>query len=112
MTNDPELLSCTRYNPEIFFDENHEALAISICALCPSREECRNGAIERHESDGVWGGITAKVRRALRVKRRRRYCPACSSVLLRMLNTPERHQTCQHCGLSWATQAPPRDAAR
>lgn len=43
---------------KIFFSENPDdiARAKKYCAVCPIKRECLEGAIERREPWGVWGG--------------------------------------------------------
>ena len=43
---------------DVFFSEAPGAIAQakSICAECPIRESCLQGALERREPCGVWGG--------------------------------------------------------
>lgn len=43
--------------------------ARALCAACPVREECLDHALTHNETEGVWGGLTAKERRALRRRR-------------------------------------------
>jgi len=40
--------------------------ARAICAGCPVREECLQYALGDAELEGVWAGLTAKERRAMR----------------------------------------------
>ena len=51
-------LPCHNSDPELFFDEsaNRIALAKSLCASCPMRAACLEGALSRAEPCGVWGG--------------------------------------------------------
>ncbi|MDI9894532.1 WhiB family transcriptional regulator [Rhodococcus sp. IEGM 1381] len=42
-----------------------EREAKSICALCPVTRQCLSYAIDHGEPHGVWGGMTAKERRAI-----------------------------------------------
>jgi len=57
VTGDFEL-PCHTADPELFFDESNEriALAKSLCAACPMKSACLQGAISRGEPCGVWGG--------------------------------------------------------
>jgi WhiB family transcriptional regulator, redox-sensing transcriptional regulator len=45
-------------DPELFFAESPEDVeyAKSLCRSCPARIACLDGAIERREPWGVWGG--------------------------------------------------------
>jgi len=57
-------LACMHENPELFFPisgKKRSALpqieeAKAVCYDCPIKIECLNGALERRELLGVWGG--------------------------------------------------------
>lgn len=51
-------LPCHNTDPEIFFSEQREEIAYakSLCAACPVKKECLQGALSRQEPAGVWGG--------------------------------------------------------
>ena len=57
----------------VFFSEELQdiAAAKSICATCPVILECLEGAIERREPWGVWGGQMFLNGKILATKRRR-----------------------------------------
>src|SRR4051812_9192389 len=42
------------------------AIAKAICADCPVITQCREGALERREQHGVWGGLDEDERLALK----------------------------------------------
>ena len=56
-----------------FFSEELQDIATAkrICANCPVMAECLEGAIERHEPYGVWGGQLFLNGKVLMSKRRR-----------------------------------------
>jgi WhiB family redox-sensing transcriptional regulator len=58
---------------DVFFSEELQdiARAKSICAECPVMAPCLEGAIERREPCGVWGGQLFMNGKVLMVKRRR-----------------------------------------
>ncbi len=60
-------------NNDVFFSEEiHEiAAAKNICSNCAVISPCLQGAIERNESCGVWGGQLFMNGKVLMVKRRR-----------------------------------------
>lgn len=70
-----ERAACRGVDPTLFFGPNrfeakHERLARetkakAICAACPVIEPCRDHALRRGESFGVWGGLGEADRRAL-----------------------------------------------
>lgn len=53
-----ELLPCRAADPELWFAEApvDVELAKALCLDCPVRRECLQGALERREPWGVWGG--------------------------------------------------------
>ncbi|MGP5267547.1 WhiB family transcriptional regulator [Brachybacterium alimentarium] len=58
---------------DLFFSERHADLeqAKSLCTGCPLLEECRQGALDREEPWGVWGGAIFDAGRIIAVKRGR-----------------------------------------
>lgn len=53
-----EGLPCHFVDPELFFadDAGDIELAKALCRTCPMRGACLDGALERSEPHGVWGG--------------------------------------------------------
>ena len=53
-----EQLPCRVNDPELFFADSPADVefAKTLCATCPARLDCLNGALERGEPWGVWGG--------------------------------------------------------
>ena len=69
VVRDEERLACIGLDPELFFADGgtidqHEALA--TCRRCPVRDACLTAALGRGEAYGVFGGTTAKQRKAMR----------------------------------------------
>lgn len=64
---------CQRLEPELWFAEGPEELeyAKSLCATCPLRTMCLEGALERAEPWGVWGGEIFEQGRVIARKRAR-----------------------------------------
>jgi hypothetical protein len=62
--------ACLETEPDLFFSDFalDIALAKDICAECPLIEACRAYAL-KHENAGVWGGLSADERFALRGNR-------------------------------------------
>lgn len=65
--------ACADEDPELFFPIGdsgpallQEGEAKAVCRRCPLIERCLQGALERNESDGVWGGLSEKERRSLK----------------------------------------------
>ena len=54
----PEALPCRRVDPEVFFAETPADVEAAklLCVDCPLRQACLDGALERREPWGVWGG--------------------------------------------------------
>ncbi len=78
MTGDELRAACTDHDPELFFPlgelgrpgpqpkrDPEVERARAVCAGCPLREPCLQGALERQEAFGIWGGLTSKERREL-----------------------------------------------
>ena len=63
--------ACLGVRPSVFFPERGDVAAVTkakqICAGCPVRPDC----LDTHlgERDGVWGGMSARERKALRAER-------------------------------------------
>ena len=55
---DEERLPCRVENPELWFAETPSDVefAKSLCQSCPVQSLCLDGALERREPWGVWGG--------------------------------------------------------
>lgn len=55
---DRELLPCRANDPELWFAESPADVeyAKALCVDCPVRSLCLDGALERREPWGVWGG--------------------------------------------------------
>lgn len=43
--------------------------AVTLCAVCPVRQECLDVALGEGETDGVWGGLSPQERRSLQLER-------------------------------------------
>ncbi len=74
--------SCAETAPDIFFIDSEEGatpaevyagrkLAKQICASCPYQVECAEWAIAKHETLGIWGGLTPRERSDIRRARSR-----------------------------------------
>lgn len=53
-----EDLPCRTHDPDVFFAESPSDVeyAKSLCRTCPLQAACLEGALERQEPWGVWGG--------------------------------------------------------
>jgi WhiB family redox-sensing transcriptional regulator len=58
-----------KWDPEVWFPlsygEAQVAPAAAICSFCAIRATCLEGALERREEVGVWGGLTPAERMGL-----------------------------------------------
>jgi WhiB family redox-sensing transcriptional regulator len=64
---------CGQADPEVFFPDKNSQwahLAKKLCQQCNVREECLEWALKNDEQFGVWGGLTASERDALKGRRR------------------------------------------
>jgi WhiB family redox-sensing transcriptional regulator len=65
---------CGQTDPEAFYPELHGDggyNAKRVCERCPVRATCLQDALQRGEEHGVWGGLSARQRRALLDAQRR-----------------------------------------
>ena len=90
--------ACRKVDPEMFFDDDREKLAIALCFKCPVRELCLSWAMRHNEKHGVWGGLTELERRQVNTPRVRVKCPHCANT---RIFDDERSAICLVCGLSW-----------
>lgn len=65
--------ACADEDPELFFPPGDSGLALfqeeeakAVCRRCPLMGSCLQGALERGEAAGVWGGLSEKERRSLK----------------------------------------------
>ncbi|OIV37195.1 WhiB family transcriptional regulator [Mangrovactinospora gilvigrisea] len=51
-------LPCRSHDPEVFFAETPQDVeyAKALCTTCPVKAACLQGALDRREPWGVWGG--------------------------------------------------------
>lgn len=66
-----EAAACLDETNEVSFFPEKEDLgsvykAKAICATCPVADVCLSWAIETNQTEGIWGGHTAKERRVIR----------------------------------------------
>ncbi|MEU0119083.1 WhiB family transcriptional regulator [Streptomyces bobili] len=78
--------ACAGEDPELFFpigDTGPALLQIeeakAVCRRCPLIESCLQGALERGEAAGVWGGLSEKERRSLKRRAARERAAAASA---------------------------------
>ncbi len=60
---------CAQTDPEAFFPEKGGSTrdAKRICRACPVRDECLEFALEHDERFGIWGGLSERERRRLKL---------------------------------------------
>ena len=63
---------CAETDPEAFFPEKGGSTreAKRVCAGCDVRAECLESALANDERFGIWGGLSERERRRLRLARR------------------------------------------
>jgi WhiB family redox-sensing transcriptional regulator len=66
-----EAAACLEVRDEVsFFPDKEDMVGIArakaVCATCPVADECLSWALETNQTEGIWGGHTAKERRSLR----------------------------------------------
>lgn len=75
MTEVGDIPACTTIGFDLWFPEkgrrDYIKMARMVCDHCPIQPACLEGALERHEPNGVWGGMTTKERRGERERRLR-----------------------------------------
>lgn len=56
--SDSGVSPCLTHDAELWFAESPDDVerAKSLCQACPARRRCLDGALERREPWGVWGG--------------------------------------------------------
>jgi hypothetical protein len=62
---------CQESDPDLFYAGTDEIArgwqdAVKLCKTCPVRRECAEYAVSADELFGVWGGLTANQRKAIR----------------------------------------------
>ncbi|WP_456595491.1 MULTISPECIES: WhiB family transcriptional regulator [unclassified Blastococcus] len=63
---------CAETDPEAFFPEKGGSTrdAKRVCTGCPVRAECLEFALANDERFGIWGGLSERERRRVRLQRR------------------------------------------
>lgn len=63
-----EAAQCRDLDPELFFpiSVSQAEAARSVCRTCQVHDDCLTMALETGQDAGVWGGLTADERRAMR----------------------------------------------
>ena len=62
---------CAETDPEAFFPEKGGSTrdAKKVCTGCPVRAQCLEFALESDERFGIWGGLSERERRRVRLQR-------------------------------------------
>jgi len=65
--------ACNGTDTSVFFpvSDTFAGEAKAICAACPVADQCLEYAVQTHQPDGVWGGLTAAERHRL-IRRRQK----------------------------------------
>ncbi|MGY2066061.1 WhiB family transcriptional regulator [Blastococcus sp. SYSU DS0619] len=63
---------CAETDPEAFFPDKGGSTreAKRVCTGCPVRAQCLEFALTNDERFGIWGGLSERERRRLRLQRR------------------------------------------
>ena len=63
---------CAQTDPEAFFPEKGGSTreAKRVCMSCEVRVQCLDYALENDERFGIWGGLSERERRRVRLQRR------------------------------------------
>lgn len=63
--------ACRGMDPDLFFPQRGESTkkAKATCASCPVRQECFDWALENNPTQGIWGGVSYRVRREIKKER-------------------------------------------
>jgi WhiB family redox-sensing transcriptional regulator len=61
---------CGQTDPEVFFPEKGGSTkdAKTVCLACPVRVQCLTWAMKTDQRFGVWGGLSERERRRLRLQ--------------------------------------------
>lgn len=62
-----DLAACVGQDPELWFPLGDGAKAKAVCASCPVRADCLRFALDSGLDDGIFGGLDADDRRALKL---------------------------------------------
>lgn len=65
-----EYALCTQTDPDLFHDvrsKREVKLAKRVCEQCVSKLFCLDYAVVNNEEDGIWGGLTSRERKALKI---------------------------------------------
>jgi len=78
------LCSDSRYNPDIWHDDDkkQQARAIAICKRCPVVDECLRYSLIHRIPDGIWGGYRANYRRSMRFANREFMVDNCRPIII------------------------------
>jgi hypothetical protein len=57
--------ACRGRDPSIFFDPEHERVALAICSFCDVRDQCLELVTDGLPVGGVWAGLTELDREGL-----------------------------------------------
>ena len=68
-----ERAACKGLNPDMFHPKRGGSTtqAKAVCAVCPVQPDCLEYALVTGERFGIWGGVTEKQRKRMRVARQR-----------------------------------------
>lgn len=62
-----DLAACWGMDPELWFPLGDGAQAKAVCAACPVRADCLRFALDAGLDHGIFGGLDADARRAVKL---------------------------------------------
>ena len=85
-----DFANCLGVDPDLFFPERGASTkeAKEVCRGCIVREDCLEYALQNGEKFGIWGGMSERERRRIRITRCRTRLRLCGSILPTAPPTP------------------------
>lgn len=103
MTDWMDNAACKGMDASLFYPGQGESVteAKQTCMTCPVRSECREHALNNHETYGVWGGLSERQRKNIRWERRMgpkpRQRPPCGTMSGYRYHVRHLEPSCRSC---------------